>query len=407
MATRCLAVSVLAALVLAASQAPVAAEPKVERTVNCVYPAAVLGTALSDLATQLGFAFEPGEFADSYELEGLVWVHAKGVSPELAAKLLSASAGVRVVLDDANRTLTVRALDASAEPPKVRAFKVDALCRQYLDYQKRYGFQGDAGSPELFDNPTATEELRDAAAEVLQLGEEAPGSAVGKRLVYTRNAADLDRLDELFRLLESGGESSALRQDRLNRDALSKLRSEFGGEQPLLSATLWQLFKDCPTPVYLDYSLMQAVDFEYDSTEARLGGELNHHEALLAVAREQGFEIDSLNGALRLHQAYFSSSASYRVFDVSGLLAELEKQYAELKTDSQTQEGFQGDLRTEGGVQVVVDALSIQLDNAGCASLVRAYGSRLVVSGGVDVIDRAAEVLAAMGWQAEGERKEK
>jgi hypothetical protein len=381
---------------LLSALAPVAAEPKVERTVNCVYPAAVLGVALNDLATQLGYAFEPGEFADSYELEGLVWVHAKGVSPQLAAKL-----------DDANRTLTVRALEASTEPPKVRAFKVDALCRQYLDYQKRYGFQGDAGSPELFDNPTATEELRDAAAEVLQLGEEAPGSAVGKRLVYTRNAADLDRLDELFRLLESGGESSALRQDRLNRDALSKLRSEFGGEQPLLSATLWQLFKDCPTPVYLDYSLMQAVDFEYDSTDARLGGELNHHEALLAVAREQGFEIDSLNGALRLHQAYFSSSASYRVFDVSGLLAELEKQYAELKTDPQTQEGFQGDLRTEGGVQVVVDALCIQLDNAGCASLVRAYGSRLVVSGGVDVIDRAAEVLAAMGWLAEGERKEK
>ncbi|MCB9934899.1 MAG: hypothetical protein H6840_04320 [Planctomycetes bacterium] len=368
-----------------------------------------MATALGDLATQLGYTFEPGELAETYELEQQIWVLARGVTARRAAELISASGGVRVSLDDANRLLTVSEEPEKPEAGKVRAFKVDALCRQYLDYQKRYGLRGGPAQPDVLYQPTAAEELRDAAAEILQLGDEAPGSAVGKRLIYTRGASDLARLEELFRLMESAGESQALRQDRENREGLKKMHTEFSDDQILLSAVLWRLFKECEAPIYIDHSLMQSLDFEYDTTELRFSADTSHYDVLLALAREQEFAVDSMHGALRLHQAYFSGSASYQVFDVSGLLIDLEKQYAELKTDAESLEGFQGDLRSEGGVQVIVDALCIQLENAGCAPLVRAFGSRVVVSGGVDVIDRAAEVMTAMGWEnglaKDGERK--
>jgi len=392
------------------AHSPARAEPKVERTVNCVYPAESLAGALTDLAAQLGYTFVPGDFADGFELDELIWVHARGVSPEAAAALIGASGGVRVGVDHANRSVTVASID-DAQPAAavVRMFRVDAVTHRFVAYQKRYGAKLAAGAtPEMFYQPTATQELQGAITEILQL-EGAPGSAVGKRLLYTRPEADLTRISELIALLDSphGGESQALALDRDYRRRLAAAKSDFRGEEMSVSAMLWQLFKDVDFPVFIDNGLMQSLDFEFDTTNVGLTRERNHHEALLALAQEQDFAIDHRLGALRLHDEGYAGAAGYQVFEVGVLLAELEQEYAALKTAEELQDGFNGDLRSEGGVQVIVEALALQLENSGHAPLIRAYGSRIAVVGGVDVIDHAREVLEAIGWKSQPSEEKK
>lgn len=399
---RCIALALLAPLLCLFWQGEAQAEST--KTVNCVYPGEVLGSALSDFATQLGYRFEVGEYEETFEIEQPIWVLAKSVKPELAARMIGASGGVQVNLDDANRRITLTDPDSDvANKPSVKGFKTDDLAKQYLAYQARYGRVGDGSDPDLLYRPTATEELRDAISEILRLEETegGAGSAVGKRLIYTRSDPELAQISELIELLSTpdGGESAALKLDRGNRDALRKLRSDFQPGDGLLSALLYQLFKDYSGPVYIDAGLMGQFDFQYDTTEITLEASATHFDALQALARENYFAVDSVGGALRLNQQDYAGSASYRVFDVNELLVQLEKDYAELKTGDEVLEGFQGDLRSHGGVEVILDALELQLESAGHSPLIRAYGAMLVVVGGVDVIDSGAEVLEAMGWK--------
>ncbi|MBZ0135883.1 MAG: hypothetical protein K8I27_05880 [Planctomycetes bacterium] len=384
------------------------AEPKEERKVNCVYPGEVFQNALGDFATQLGYTLELGEYEDTWELEQPIWVHAKGVPATRAAEMISASGGLRVDLSATARTISLSEFDDDRLPAtEVRSFKVEKLVREFLGYQKRYGrVRVGEEAPDLTYRPSGTEELRDAVEEILRLTETGGGgSALGMRLVYSRDATDIAKIAELLKLLEAPGESEALRQDRDNRAHMQSLRSEFAGADQLVSAVLWQLFKDARIPVYIDHSVIEALDFEYDTTRVPLRKDRTHYDALVELAREQEFSVDSVNGALRLHSLDWMGSASYRVYDVSGLLAELETEYAALKTDGSLEEGYRGDLRTEGGVEVVVNALEQQLDNAGHAPLIRAYGSRIVVVGGIDIVDRAGSILTALGWNEGKEPK--
>lgn len=384
-----------------------AAEPKEERKVNCVYPGEAFQNALGDFASQLGYTLELGEFEDTWDVEQPIWVHAKGVTAARGAEMLGASGGMRVELDAAARTVSVSELDDERVPPtKVRAFKVDKLARAFIAYQKRYGLPAESeGDPDMTYRPSGTEELRDAVEDILQLTETGGGgSALGMRLVYSRTPDDLETIAELLKLLETPGESIALRQDRENRAQMQKLRSEFAGKDQLVSAVLWQLFKDAPIPVYLDHSAVGMFDLEYDTTRVSLRKDRTHYDALVELAREYEMSIDSVNGALRLHMLDWQGSASYCVYDVSALLEELEKEYEALKTEG-VEEGYRGDLRQEGGVEVIVDALSHQLENAGHAPLIREYGSRIVIVGGVDIIDRATEILTALGWNQGKEQK--
>ena len=395
---------VIALALLAGAYIPAGAEPKVEKTVNCVYPGEVLASALTDFAGQLGYSFELPVDESEYSVDGILWVHAKNISPSMAATLIGASGGVRVTVDDANRQVLVAARDEdlTTASNSVRSFRVDALCKLLTDYQKRYGEKSSGFAQGIEYRPPAAEELREAVYEILQQGDSPPGSAVGKRLVYTGADTELARIDELLNLLQTGGDSSELSIDRANREKLRGVRSNFGGAGTMVSSMLWNLFKDCDVPVYIDEQELQAFDFEYDTTAVTLRQTGNHYEGLLALAREQGFFVDSKHGALRLHEDFFVGSSSYRVFDVAEMLEELEKEYADLKTGEDVEEGFHGDLRTEGGVQVIVDALSLQLENAGFTPLIRAYGPRIAVAGGIDVVDRAFEILEALGMKSDG-----
>lgn len=396
-------------LVVLSWHAPSHAEPV--KKVNCVYPGERLVSALSDFATQLGYVFEPSDYEETLDLDEPIWVLARDVEPELAARIIGASGSVRVKLDSSNRRLTLSDADTDEQiSPQTRGFEAGDLCKQFLAYQQRYGKKGAADAPDLLYRPTATEALRDAIEEILMLTEMegGSGSAVGKRLLYTRDSDDLVNIAELLRLLKSeyGGESSALHLDRRNREALAKLHSDFQPGDGLFSAMLYQLFKDSGLPVYVDAGLMGQFDLEYDVTEVALHAESSHLVALQELAREHYFAVDSVGGALRLHEQDYEGGASYRVFNMDTQLAALEQEYLELKTAEDVLEGFQGDLRSQGGIDVIVDALEVQLDAAGHSPLIRAYGSRLVVVGGVDVIDAAVEVLQALGWSGEQVGKE-
>ena len=405
---RCVMSGLLALLLVVFAHAPAGAEAS--KKVNCVYPGEALSSALTDLATQLGYEFNPADYEDSLDLDESIWVLAKDVEPEMAARMIGASGGIRVNLDAHNRRITLAdPEDEVIAAPRVRGFDAAPHCKQYLEYQNKYGRKG-AAEPNQLYQPTATEELRDAVGEILRLEETegGAGSAIGKRLVYTRSSIELDQIAELLHLLDAagGGESNALSVDRKNRETLRKLHSTFQPADGLLSALLYQLFKDCTAPVYVDSSIMSGLDLQYDSTEITLHEDESHYDALQALAREQYWTVDSVGGALRLNQQDYEGGASYRVFDAGQLLADLDKQYAELKTEYDVQDGFHGDLRSQGGIEVISDALELQLEAAGHSPLIRTFGSRLVVVGGVDVMDSAVEVLQAMGWkESEGEQK--
>jgi hypothetical protein len=377
-----------------------------EVSVNCVYPGELLGKALGDFATQLGYSFEPAEDSE-VDLEEPIWVLARGVSPSTAVDLIQASGGVYVRVDhDARRVEVFEEPPEGAQESRVVAYDVSKQVDAYVEYLERFGEPAEEGTSGAL---TGTEQLQSVVEEVLSAEsmQHQPGSPVGKKLVYTCPVEHHELTGELLDLIgsTSGGESATLKQDRKLRAKLAAMKSDMQHESATLSAMLWQLFKDFDAPVYLDRSLMDWIDIEDDLTSVTLSTSRNHHQDLLALAREQEFSVDSRHGALRLHMLDWEGSAAYRVYDVHALLVELEKDYAEMKTKGDVRDGYSGDLRSEGGVDVIANALEQQIENAAYSPMILTYGAKVIVVGGVEEIDLATDVLVALGWTNESEGK--
>lgn len=395
MAVRRLVVCVvaLACGLLLATHAQQTQDAPVPDTVDCVYPGAPLGTSLTDLAGQLGVRLDLGDLEDSDELEEPVWVLARKVKPELALQLVSESGAITLLLDHEARALRVRPAGGVTHKPEVRGFDVKALTTAFRDYRKRYDrpVPAEAGI-------AASEILLDVVQRVLE-GETSidGGSAVGTRLVFTRSGPELKNIEELLTLLagDKGGESGALAADRANRASLDRTAPRGLPREITLGAALWRLFEKMPTPVYLHNSVLQSVFLDDDAAVASMDAAPN--EILRMLGDEHGFYVDARHGAMRLHQMHYAGTPTYRVFAMDQLLADLDKQYKEMADGADNPEELT--LKARGGVSVIVDALEQQLESAGYNPQVIAYGARVVVMGGSDIIDAAARILRELGWK--------
>jgi hypothetical protein len=90
---------------------------------------------------------------------------------------------------------------------------------------------------------------------------------------------------------------------------------------------------------------------------------------------------------------------SLKVVDASILLKKLDASYQRQRTAPGKAEGFNGDLRSDGGIDVVLDAIYEQLDAAGRYADVMSYGARILIRGGQDEIDATVKILEEMGWE--------
>ncbi len=378
----------LAVVTLARAQ-----EQPVELTVTCVYPGAELGAALTDFAGQLGYQVDLGELEDSDELEEPIWVLARNVKPDVALKLISESGRVALQLDAEARMLRCKLDGSVVGKPEVRGFDVKALTTAFRDYRKRFDkpLPAEAGQ-------APSEILLEVVQRVLE-GDASTdtGSPVGTRLVFTRTADELRNIEELLSLLaaEKGGDSSALSKDRANRLALEKNAPRGLPAGASFGAALWRLFEKFPAPVYVHRSLLETVFLDDDADVADM--EAGPNEVLALLATEHSFYVDARHGAMRLHQLHYAGTPSYRVFALDALLADLEKQYKDMAEGADNPDELS--LKARGGVAVIVDALEAQLESAGHLPQVLAYGARIVVMGGSDIVDTAAKILRELGWK--------
>lgn len=372
---------------------PVAQDAPLPDSVTCVYPGAPLGTSLTDLAGQLGCSVDHGELADADELDQPIWVLARNVKPELALRLVSESGGIGLVLDQQARALRCKSAGVQTERPEIKGFDVKTLTTAYRDYRKCYDtpLPAEAGI-------APSEILLDVVQRVLE-GETSVdgGSAVGTRLVFTRSLLELKNIEELLALLggDKGGESGALAADRANRASLERTAPRGLPRESTLGAALWRLFEKMPTPVYVHASMLESVYLDDDAIVASMDAGPN--EVLRLLGDEHGFYVDARHGAMRLHQLHYAGTPAYRVFAMDALLAELEKQYREMAEGADNPDELS--LKARGGISVIVDALEQQLESAGHNPQVIAYGARVVVMGGSDIIDAAVRILRELGWK--------
>lgn len=366
------------------------------RAVDCVWPGETLQGALSSLAEQAGYTLDMADTAESVDMEEIVYVLARGTTLDHACKYLSASSGLYVRPDHAARRIRVREYtDNTTEPAVTRLYDTTKLCRGYTAYLNRFGKVGDP----LMPATTPTQTLLALAHDLIDGSDLAgnPGSAVGSRILMTRTSDAHARIAEVFALLDTPGESASLQRDRKHRKHLAELKTTRDFDAEPLSVALYVLFEKCPSPVVLDRSMLDAIDLLGEATSIRLAPEGGHLQGLLDLAAEQGFEIDDFAGAIRLHCNEFTfAESSYRVFDLSRHLDALEKEYLALRADPGAEDGFRGSLRTEGGTGVILNAVYLQLVNQGLEPLAYEFGTRLIVCGSAEVIDRAVDIIALL-----------
>lgn len=393
---------ITAALLAALSSGTTAQETGSTGTVDCVWPGETLQGALDSLAQQTGFAVDLGEAEDSIDLSETVYVLARKIDARHACLYLSSSSGLDISLDPAAKVIRVREYEEGPRGVGVaKLYDTAALCRAHTSYVNRYGREGDP----LIEAPSPAKTLLELVHMMLDGAgvTTQPGSAVGNRLLLTREAADHARIAELLKLLGSEGESASLKRDRENREHLASrpLNRQFTDEP--VSVVLYALFEGCKAPVVIERSMLDYIDLlgetsSINVTDNCLGG-------LAKLASEQGFEFDEYHGAIRLHCHEYTTTDSYRVFDVSLLLERLEKQYDDMRAQPGVEDGYKGSLRSEGGSDVIVEAVYLQLVLQDLEPAIFNFANKLVVAGNTATVQRAAELLELLSaGNAEGDK---
>jgi hypothetical protein len=381
---------VTAAMLLALSDQSVAQPTERAGTVDCVWPGETLQGALDSLAQQTGFTVDLGGNEDEIDLTDTVYVLARKVDAREACLYLSSSSALDISLDHASKTIRVRDYEEGPRGVGVaRLYDTAALCRAHTSYLNRYGREGDP----LIEAPSPAKTLLELVHMMLDGAgvTTQPGSAIGNRLLLTREAVDHARIGELLKLLGSEGESASLKRDRENREHLASraLNRQFTDEP--VSVVLYALFEGCKAPVVIERSMLDYIDLLGETSSIKVTD--NCLGGLQKLASEQGFEFDEYHGAIRLHCHEYTTTDSYRVFDVSALLAKLEKQYDEMRSQPGVEDGYKGSLRSEGGSDVIVEAVYLQLVMQDLEPAIFNFADKLVVAGNTLTVQRAAELL--------------
>ncbi|MHC4841211.1 MAG: hypothetical protein ACYTDT_09695 [Planctomycetota bacterium] len=366
------------------------------KSVSGLYPAEVFHAALQDFAAQIGYTLNTGELDPESDLDEPIWVSANNVTPNELAELLSFSSGYEVNIRDGKHEITVSEEPELTVRPglKTQGFDVSSQIKIYKDYIKAYG---EAGDSDEF-NPSPGYELLGLVEGVVTTSDDRQGSAVGNRLLFSESAVMLKEVDGFLELLksENGGESQQAKRVRSLMDRINGKKLEEPLEGVSIMDALWDLLGDLEMPVAINPGVLEELQYTDDTVSLKSAED--RVSLLRTIAAMYNFELYVTGNALLLDNVAERANPIYHVFNSEALLKQLEKEYEEQKSE-EVLEGFHGDLRKMGGMEVLVDALTVQLENHECDAAVYSWGSRLIVVGSLQTLDVSVSVMKQLGWK--------
>ncbi|MDC1142608.1 hypothetical protein OAU50_05920 [Planctomycetota bacterium] len=367
---------------------------KAKLTVTGIYPSEIFYAALQDFAGQTGYALDTGDFSPEDDLGEPIWVCAKNVTPKKMAELLSASSGFVVKVWTGKHQISVaeNAVISGKTQIKTEGFDVSQQIENFKDYLKTYGELGD---PDEY-SPAPGYELLELIEAVVTVSEDRQGASVGNQLLFSEPPVLLSDIKDFLDALASdtGGES----QQALEvRSALKGLR-EKKIKEPLEGASvkdaLWTLLGDLSVPVTVTPYVLE----ELELSDELVSLEVDENPVLLLqkLSATYGFDVGSKNGALILDDVAENPRPIFRVFNADAQLKQAAEDYKKQKSED-VLEGFHGDFRKMGGMAVLEEAVSMQLDNHECNGVVYSWGSRLIVVGTLHTLNVSVEVMKQLG----------
>lgn len=368
--------------------------------------------AFDSLAQGLGFAVKYDESLDVEEdLKFSVWLRLKDSEPERAARLLSTAAGKAVRLDTRRKLVLVG--DNVEAPPRatiVRGYDVSVATSRFVAYQEALGTPRRATSAKATEDATppappaertASQHLADTLNRLLSDDDgNAPDFAVaGDRLVLRDTEATHSRVRECLNLLinDTGGQSSESKSEAVLLEKLRKAKPPLALQETPRTSIMAQLCEAAGVDFVIRQSLIESLSEEHATltlpADATVADALN--EAFPAQAGGWAVAYDAVTLGLELY-----TPPGYRMFETGELLKQLAAAYQKQRTVPDREQGFGGDLRTQGGVNVVVTAINKIIGGQGSLTQVEPWGSRLIVRGSVEDIALAETTLKEMGWEA-------
>jgi len=347
------------------------------------------------------------KFSDVFDVESdfeyHVWLRLKDATPQRAARVLSMALGFRVQFDPAHSLITIAgAEETPTRGGTIKGYDVATATASYVAYQNTWGKARHTPAP---NEPVQPE--RSAAEHLAGLLESLLGddessltfAVVGDRLVLRDADAMHDRVRKCLDLLvaQGGGASPELAAESAILSVLKKAKPPLTLAETSRASLLAQM---CDAA---------AVDFVIRQDGA---GWLEEDLVSLEVEKDASV-LDALNmafspgsgrwvihdGCVTLGTDYFTPPG-YRVFDVEALLQKLDAAYKRQRTEPGREDGFSGDLSSQGGIDVVVTALMSLLSDSGNYVMVETWGARVIVRGSRADVDTAETALKEMGWEA-------
>lgn len=358
--------------------------------------------ALEAFGAALGYNVElPNEADDTGgSIEDTCWFSFKDAGTEQAAAIMSFAFGLNVRVDSARKKVSAHAARSKAGR-SVKGYDTSVLASRYVDYVNRFGAPKTA-NPDVKRAPdrTATEHLLDILEESLMRDNwgDTGACCVGNKILLNLTEAQHAELREFLGLLVSdkGGSSSALTIERTLRAALAKApHTDEYAERPLGSVMGSLLSKNGGFAVA--HTLAQQFSDQH-LTRAKQDAE-SVADVLSELALQYEFVWSVGDGVVRIASREYPAASGYRVFELRDLLERLAAAYAGQRTQPGKQGGFEGDIKTQGGLDVIRDALDIQAASAGREFKLQGYGTRLIVTGSAEDIDAAAAILKEMGFE--------
>lgn len=396
---------VIAAALVVAALSVVQAQDKPQARVSLQSRGGAAAVTLDALAQSLGYKLHfDSEIDPESDLDFHVWLRVKESTPERAARILSYACGMNISVDHRVRRVNVAYnTESGATATVVKGYDVSVACSRFVAYQNQWGGpkpKADEKQPELRQRPAA-ERLSDLLGAMLDDPLRAGPTAVvaGDRLVVRDTPEMHTRVRQMLDLLvnEQGGTSTEAQAEAAIISALRKGKPPLELEETPRAGVLAQFCEAAGVDYFLNADV--ASWMEEDHLTLSLSGELSVLDGLELAFGEDTGRWRMLDNAVTVGvQAY--APEGYRVFEVGELLKRMDAAFQRQRTKPDVEEAFTGDLRSEGGVYVVVNALEAILVRDSYDVRVDCWGSRVIVRGGSIDLDLAEATLKEMGWEA-------
>lgn len=350
-------------------------------------------------------------FIDEWDLDARCWIQCRGKSRQELAEILSLALGHPVVVDETAARLYISPPDVPAPAGSVKGYDVSVAAGAFVEYVNGYGsprkqaLEADKPEPEQ----TAAEHLAELLHDLLYEpdGASCEYSVVGDRILFTIEPRRHTRVREALDLVmsEAGGESAHLKDERAVVAKLRQAKFETEMLETPVGSVVTAICRAADLgvvlgPLFAESAVQEHIDFSAEpGTTAWDAMQALFHQL---EENDWSFDVTSRCGVVAIENTFSDVQLGFRVYNVSELLKKLHASYQRQRTAPGRDQGFEGDLRSAGGIDVILDALDTQLRAAGrdSGAQVYSYGTRIIVRGGHASVDSATAILKEMGWEA-------